>query len=149
MENNERNTVSYYDKTYREAKEFRTALQELGKKVDLAVIRSYLLSNYKDPMVSQEIYAEADRLRDLRATAIKREMLHASAQADLAGVKLAKETLEGTDLSIGFKREITDKVPSLGVYNLFMFYTKEELEQLLDQSKTNETSRNSGTDEPR
>ena len=137
MENNhvKKQEVSFYDKTYYDAKEFRTRLEILSKKVNLTTIRYYLLSNHKDPIIADEIYNEADELKKLRATAIQREMQHALAQAQLAGITLTKDVIEGIDLSIGFKQEIIDKVPSLNVYSLFMFYSKTELEKLLNNDK--------------
>ena len=137
MENNhvKKQEVSFYDKTYYDAKEFRTRLESLSKKVDLATIRYYLQSNQKNPKIADEIYNEADELKKLRATAIQREMQHALAQAQLAGITLTKDVIEGTDLSIGFKQEVMDKVPSLNVYSLFMFYSKTELEKLLNNDK--------------
>ena len=137
MENNhvKKQEVSFYDKTYYDAKEFRTRLESLSKKVDLATIRYYLQSNQKNPKIADEIYNEADELKKLRATAIQREMQHALAQAQLAGITLTKDVIEGIDLSISFKQEILDKVPSLNVYSLFMIYRKTELEKLLNNDK--------------
>lgn len=128
--------VSYSDKTYMDSKEFRTRLESLGKKLNLTVARYYLQSGYKDPMLSDDLYQEIDSISEIRKRAIQREMTHAIAQAELSGVKLSEKTMDGSDLSIGFKKEVTDKVPSLGVYGLFMFYTKDELEKLRDQIKT-------------
>ena len=53
----------------------------------------------------------------------------------IAGITLTKDVIEGIDLSISFKQEILDKVPSLNVYSLFMFYSKTELEKLLNTYK--------------
>ena len=129
------NQVSYNDKTYMDSKKYREGLEALEKKVSLAVLRYYLQSKQKDPTISAEVYDEIDALAELRSGAIKREMLYANAQAELAGITLPEDVQEGTNLSIGFKKEITDKVPSLGVYQLFMPYSQKELEALLDQTR--------------
>lgn len=126
--------VSYARSTYRKAKEFHEKLNELQKTIEPAVIRAYLAAEncQADPdavlsvELSDEQKAQIGELKELRMSGIQAEMRYAIAQAKKNGVPLSEEIISGKSIAIGFNRELLEKVPSLGVYQLFMLFTEEE-----------------------
>ena len=125
--------VSYARSTYEKAKQFNDKLREIQKTVPPALIRTYLTAvqiTKKDCAaalgLTDEQIAQIDELMAIRKAGIQGEMRYALAQAKKNGVELAEEILSGESLLPGFSRELLDKVPSLGVYSLFMLFTAEE-----------------------
>lgn len=125
--------VSYARSTYEKAKQFNDKLQEMQKTIPPAVIRTYLAalkSTKKDCAaalgLTDEQIAQIDELMAIRKAGIQGEMRYTLAQAKKNGVELTEEIVSGESLLPGFSRELLDKVPSLGVYSLFMLFTAEE-----------------------
>jgi len=130
---------SYERATYRKEKEFNQKLEELQKTISPGVIRAYLgaesiqkeESVRLDLNLNDEQKSQLEELKALRISGIQAEIHYALAQARKNGVELSEEIVSGRSIVPGFSRELLDKVPSLGVYHLFMPYTKEEFDQIL------------------
>lgn len=143
--------VSYARSTYIKAKEFNERLNELQKSVPPALIRTYLaaakIAENSVPPESGAAAAEAARkncgvslgltneqilqieeLRTVRKSAIQGEMKYVLAQADKNGVQLDEDIVSGEAVLPALSRELLEKVPSLGVYNLFLLFTQEEFD---------------------
>jgi hypothetical protein len=129
--------IGLHEETLDASKKFNERLDNLSSKVDLAIIRLYILTGQKDPTVSDSLYKEAEEIFKLRSSALKVEMKHVAAQAKIAGVlnKVPQDVLDGTSLKIGFRKEVLEILPSLYAYEFFMPYTKEELEKWLQNEK--------------
>lgn len=129
--------VSYARSTYEKAQKFNSKLEELQKTIKPIIIRTYLAAKNerKEDCVnlnlSEEQKAQLDELEALRTVGIKGEMKYALAQAAKNGIDLSEETVSGKLLVPGFSRDVLQKVPSLGVYDLFLLFTKEELDGYL------------------
>ena len=127
--------VSYARSTYAKAKEFQEKLKELQKTISPAVIRAYLLTKYEQNVdkvaeklhLREEQIAQIEELEALRRSGIQAEMRYARAQAKKNGILLPEQILSGQAVIPELTRELLEKVPSLGVYNLFLFFTEEEL----------------------
>ena len=76
--------------------------------------------------LTDEQIAQIDELMAIRKAGIQGEMRYALAQAKKNGIELTEEIVSGESLLPGCSRELLDKVPSLGVYSLFMLFTAEE-----------------------
>ena len=61
-------------------------------------------------------------------------MKYALAQAKKNGVMLSEDIVSGKSVVPGFSREFLEKVPSLGVYSLFLLFTEKELDSYLQSS---------------
>lgn len=126
--------VAYARSTYKKAKKFQENLKELQKTIPPAVMRMYLAA--KNGQVdsraalglnlSPDQKAELDELNALRMSGIQAETKYAIAQADKNGIQLSEDIISGRSIAPGFDRELMDKAPSLGVYQLFMLFTEEE-----------------------
>lgn len=127
--------VSYARSTYAKAKEFQEKLKELQKTISPAIIRAYLLTKYEQNVdkaaeklhLREEQIAQIEELEALRRSGIQAEMRYACAQAKKNGILLPEQILSGQAVIPELTRELLEKVPSLGVYNLFLFFTEEEL----------------------
>lgn len=127
--------VSYARSTYAKAKEFQKKLKELQKTISPAIIRAYLLTKYEQNVdkvaeklhLREEQIAQIEELEALRRSGIQAEMRYARAQAKKNGILLPEQILSGQAVIPELTRELLEKVPSLGVYNLFLFFTEEEL----------------------
>ena len=127
--------VSYARSTYAKAKEFQEKLKELQKTINPATIRAYLLTKYEQNVdkvaeklhLREEQIAQIEELEALRRSGIQAEMRYARAQAKKNGISLPEQILSGQAVIPELTRELLEKVPSLGVYNLFLFFTEEEL----------------------
>lgn len=127
--------VSYARSTYAKAKEFQEKLKELQKTISPAIIRAYLLTKYEQNVdkiaeklhLREEQIAQIEELEALRRSGIQAEMRYARAQAKKNGILLPEQILSGQAVIPELTRELLEKVPSLGVYNLFLFFTEEEL----------------------
>lgn len=125
----------YNATTYVASKQFKKGLEELEEKVDLAIIRLYEKTGEKDPTVSESIYLEAEELFKIREDAIKLEMIHARSQARELNINIPQKILDGKDLSIGFKKELLEKIPAIGVYDFFKPFTKKELDKIVKNAR--------------
>lgn len=129
--------ISYARSTYQKSREFNEKLKELQKTIKPAVIRTYLAmeNRHTDPFteldlgLSDEDKAGIDELKALRMAGIQGEIRYALAQANKNGIQLSEEIVSGRSIVPGFSREFLEKVPSLGVYQLFMLFTEEEFQQ--------------------
>ena len=127
--------VSYARSTYEKSRRFHEMLKELQKTISPVMIRTYLAvaNKQKDDDVelslniNEEQKARLDELNKLRMDGIRSEMKYALAQAEKNGIQLSEQVVSGRAILPGFKRELLDKVPSLGVYDLFIPFTEEEL----------------------
>lgn len=126
--------VSYARSTYKKSKQFNEKLNELQKTIKPIIIRTYLAAengvNNKDVAsdlnLSDNERTQLDELKALRMSGIQAEMRYALAQAKKNEIQLSEKVVSGEEIVPGFSKELLDKVPSLGVYNLFMLFTKEE-----------------------
>ena len=131
--------VSYAKSTYEKSKKFNDKLKELQKTINPITIRTYLAlkngqeDNNVNLNLSDEEKLQIDELEALRIDGIQSEMKYALAQAEKSGVKLSEQIVSGKLIVAGFSEELLQKVPSLGVYNLFMLFTEEELDLYLQQ----------------
>ena len=121
-----RDTVGYARSTLRKAREFQEGLRELEKRFPMHEVRDYLVSGKREEGVPGDIYDEIDRLRELRADAIRGEMKYAEAQAARYGLTLAESVLQGYDLMAMPPLELLKKAPSLGVYRYFIWLGEQE-----------------------
>ncbi len=126
--------VSYARSTYEKAKQFQKKLEELQKTTDLITVRTYLAAGDMPKEKAAEVLqlsdseiAQMEELKALRMSGIQAEMKYALAQAEKHGVQLPPEVISGSAILPGLGKEILDKVPSLGVYDLFMPFTEKEL----------------------
>lgn len=132
--------VSYARSTYEKSKQFNENLKELQKTISPITIRTYLAAEsiQKDENVelnlniNEEQRARLDELKALRMAGIQAEMKYALAQAEKNGIELSEQIVSGQAILPGFERELLDKVPSLGVYDLFIPFTVEELREIKD-----------------
>ena len=133
--------ISYAKSTYEKSKQFNEKLRELQKIINPRTIRTYLAADntQKDETVelnldiSDDQRAQLDELKALRMAGIQSEMRYALAQAEKNGIQLSEQIVSGKSIVPGFNKELLDKVPSLGVYNLFIPFTEEELDLYLQQ----------------
>jgi len=131
--------VSYAISTYRKSKEFNEKLKKLQKTIKPITIRTYLLAEnmQKSEQIKEKLglndeqIAQINELKELRISGIKAEMQYALAQARANGVELSEEIISGRSLTIGFNKELLNKVPSLGVYELFILFTEEEIDEYI------------------
>lgn len=131
--------VSYAMSTYRKAKQFNEALINLQESVDPMVIRAYFSSENEIREANVWELSESQRkqleeLEALRMDGIRSEMKYALAQAKKNGVMLSEDIVSGKSVVPGFSREFLEKVPSLGVYSLFLLFTEKELDSYLQSS---------------
>ena len=123
--------VSYARSTYEKSRRFHEMLKELQKTISPVMIRTYLAAANKQKdddvelslNINEEQKARLDELNKLRMDGIRSEMKYALAQAEKNGIQLSEQVVSGRAILPGFKRELLDKVPSLGVYDLFIPYT--------------------------
>ena len=127
--------VSYARSTYAKAKKFQEKLEELQKTIQPATIRAYLFTKEQNVenvaeklQLSEEQIAQIDELEAIRMSGIQAEMQYALAQAEKNGIFLSEEIVSGEAIFPSIDKELLKKVPSLGVYNLFLLFTKEELD---------------------
>lgn len=120
----ERKVVSHARSTWAKIKEFQDGIEELGKKVELSIARYYLLTGKKSNVVSEEIYAEIDRLQQIRVQGIQDEMQYCLAQASLNNITLTEDIKTGKDIRPFFSDQVLDKIPSLDLYTHFMWYSR-------------------------
>lgn len=121
--------IGYAVSTWRKVKEFQDGLKELEDKISMPLIRKYLLTGEKNDDISNDIYDEIDKLQDLRSSGIQGEMRYAIAQARKSGIDLKENITSGKDIRPGFSKKVLEKIPSLGIYTHFMWYTEKELEK--------------------
>ena len=127
--------VSYARSTYEKSRRFHEMLKQLQKTISPVMIRTYLAAANKQKdddvelslNINEEQKARLDELNKLRMDGIRSEMKYALAQAEKNGIQLSEQVVSGRAILPGFKRELLDKVPSLGVYDLFIPFTEEEL----------------------
>lgn len=122
-----RRQVSHALSTWDKVKAFQDGLEALGKKVELSIARTYLLTGEKSERVPAEIYDEIDRLEAIREEGIQSEMKYCLAQAKLSGITLPEEIQKGKDIRPFFNEKVLEKIPSLDLYTHFMWYSSEEL----------------------
>lgn len=137
------NMASFAPSTIAKAKQFQSGLEELQKDVPLHIVREYLINKRKPYNISEDILHRIDSLQSTRKSAIIGEMQHASSQAAQYGLDLPKEITSGESLVPGFSEDVLSKIPSLTVYNYFSYFTKEELEQYLNNLRS-DSKNNSG-----
>ena len=128
--------VSYSRSTYEKSKQFNEKLKELQKTIKPIIIRTYLaaesslnnkeVDSYLD--LSDDERTQLNELKALRMSGIQAEMKYALAQARKSGIQLSEKIVSGEEIVPGFSKELLDKVPSLGVYNLFLLFTEEEFD---------------------
>lgn len=140
--------VSYATSTYKKSQQFNKRLSELQESIDPKVIRTYLANANRVQSedveipelegLSAEDIAALEELREIRTSGIQREMKYALAQAEKSGVHLPENIVSGETIVPGFSQKVLDKVPSLGVYRLFMLFTEKELDSYLEQYEQEE-----------
>ena len=130
--------VAYARYTWRKVKTFHQGLRELEDKVPMAVVRNYVLTGEKNSNIPEEVYEKIDELKDVRTSGIQAEMQYAVAQAELNGIRLKDKILNGEDIRPGFSPKVLRKIPSLGIYTHFMWYTEKELERMHEDSQKSE-----------
>ena len=130
--------VAYARSTWRKVKTFHQGLRELEDKVPMAVVRNYVLTGEKNSNIPEEVYEKIDELKDVRTSGIQAEMQYAVAQAELNGIRLKDKILKGEDIRPGFSPKVLGKIPSLGIYTHFMWYTEKELERMHEDSQKSE-----------
>lgn len=126
--------VTHARSTWAKVREFQNGIEELGKKVELSLIRRYLLTGEKSREIPRDVYKEADRLKQIREQGIQNEMQYCLAQAELNGITLSEDIQSGKDIRPYFSKKVLEKVPSLDIYTHFMWYSEEELEKLRKES---------------
>ena len=138
-------SVSYARSTYEKSQKFNEKLNELQKTIDPRDIRTYLANSNREPHPSVELplnlsdseKAQLDELKALRADGIRGEMKYALAQDEKNGITLPENIVSGESIVPGFSQKVLNRVPSLGVYSLFMLFTEKELETYLAQFDSN------------
>ncbi len=128
--------VGYAMSTWKKVKEFQDGLKEIERKIPMSLIRQYLLTGKRDKNISNDIYDEIDRLQHVRTTGIQGEMKYAVAQAQKNGINLKEKITSGKDIRPGFSKKVLDRIPSLGIYTHFMWYTSKELEKCNIETST-------------
>jgi len=131
--------VSYARSTYEKSKQFYEKLKELQKTVKPVTIRAYLAAENKQNdenakrnlALSEDEKVQIQALKELRMDGIQAEMKYALAQAEKNGIQLSEEIVSGKSVFPAIDKELLEKVPSLGVYTLFMLFTEEELDLYL------------------
>lgn len=140
--------VSYAISTWKKVKEFQDGLKEIENKISMPQIRRYLLTGERSADISSDIYDEIDRLQDVRSTGIQGEMRYAIAQARKNGIDLKENITSGKDIRPGFSKKVLERIPSLGIYTHFMWYTEKELEKCnVDIEKPDSSSQNKDDDD--
>ncbi len=146
--NQRRINVGYSISTWKKVKEFQDGLREIEDKIPMPLIRKYILTGEKSDDIPDDIYDEIDRLQSVRATGIQGEMKYAIAQAKKSGINLKENITSGKDIRPGFSKKVLERIPSLGIYTHFMWYTQKELEKCtLDIEKPQSTSPNKDDDD--
>lgn len=140
--------VSYATSTYKKAQQFNQKLSELQETIDPKVIRTYLANANRVQSedvelpelegLSEDDITALEELRTIRTSAIQGEMKYALAQAKKNGITLPENIVSGETIVPGFSQKVLDKVPSLGVYRLFMLFTEKELDSYLEQYEAEE-----------
>lgn len=138
--------VSYARSTYEKSKQFNEKLDELQKTISPTIIRVYLAaeSDLKEKIklnLRDDQIVALDELKALRMSGIQSEMRYAVAQAKKNGVQLSEEIVFGKSIAPGFSKELLEKVPSLGVYSLFMLFTTKELDSYLQKNQKDDNER--------
>ena len=131
--------VSYAKSTYEKSKQFNEKLKELQKTIKPITIRTYLALECEQDIEKIKLnlglndfqIAQLDELKELRMSGIQAEMKYALAQANINGIQLSEQIISGKSIFPELSQEILNKVPSLGVYHLFMLFTEEELNSYL------------------
>ena len=131
--------VSYAKSTYEKSKQFNEKLKELQKTIKPITIRTYLALDCKQDVENIKLnlglsdfqITQLDELKALRMSGIQGEMKYALAQANINGIQLSEQIISGKSIFPELSQEILAKVPSLGVYYLFMLFTEEELNSYL------------------
>lgn len=131
-------SVSYARSTYEKSKEFHEKLKELQKTVKPITIRTYLAAEGRQNdetaavhfELSEDEKAKIHELKALRMNGIQAEMKYVLAQAEKNGIQLSEEIVSGEAVFPALDKELLEKVPSLGVYTLFMLFTEEELDNI-------------------
>lgn len=140
--------VSYAMSTWKKVKEFQDGLKEIESKISMPQIRRYLLTGERSTDISSDIYDEIDRLQDVRSTGIQGEMRYAIAQARKNGIDLKENITSGKDIRPGFSKKVLERIPSLGIYTHFMWYTEKELEKCnVDIEKPESSSQSKDDDD--
>ncbi len=121
--------VGYAMSTWRKVKEFQDGLKEIESKIPMPLIRKYLLTGERNADISGDIYDEIDRLQGVRTSGIQGEMRYAIVQARRNGIDLKENITSGKDIRPGFSKKVLERIPSLGIYTHFMWYTEKELEK--------------------
>lgn len=140
--------VSYATSTYKKAQQFNQKLSELQETIDPKTIRTYLANASRAKRedveipglddLSEDDISALEELRTLRTSAIQGEMKYAIAQAEKSGINLPESIVSGETIVPGFSQKVLNKVPSLGVYQLFMLFTEKELDSYLEQYEPEE-----------
>lgn len=140
--------VGYSMSTWKKVKEFQDGLKGIEDKISMPLIRRYILTGEKNDDISNEIYDEIDRLQDLRASGIQGEMKYAIAQARKNGINLKENITSGKDIRPGFSKKVLERIPSLGIYTHFMWYTEKELDKCsIDIEKPQSAEQNKNDDD--
>lgn len=132
--------VSFAVSTYKLAKEFQNGVEELYKKCPLVYAREYLISGVRRAEIDGQIYDETDRLQAIRKRGISGEMVYILAQAnkylkdcgkaESAEDYLGADVISGDNISVGFDAKTYEAVPSLRVYELFMWFSLQEISDI-------------------
>lgn len=131
----ETNEVAYARSTWKKVKNFQEGLKDLETKIPMILVREYISTGKKNKDIPDEVYEQIDNLKNLRSNGIQGEMKYAVAQAEGNGIRLKENIIKGNDMRPGFSKKILNKIPSLGIYTHFMWYTEKELSQLREENQ--------------
>lgn len=131
--------------TFNAIKEFNEFFMEVKKKypnLTMPMAREYLKNGTRIAGVPDELYADLDKLFQIRADAINIEKSHILAQAERAGVRVPESILSGKNLIPFFEDEDLKKVPTLKVLEYMVFYSADEIAQMTNKPKINDEQEN-------
>ena len=138
-------TFDFEVSTINAIKQFRDLLAEIKKKhpnMTMPMAREYLKRGTKIAGVSEELYADLDRLSQIRTTAITTEKEYIIAQAQKAHIKLPEEIVSGKSLIPFFEDATYELVPTLKIFEYMTFYSPEEIAGMREKIQINDEQEN-------
>lgn len=138
-------TFDFEVSTINAIKQFRDLLAEIKKKhpnMTMPMAREYLKRGTKIAGVSEELYADLDRLSQIRTTAITTEKEYIIAQAQKAHIKIPEEIVSGKSLVPFFEDAAYELVPTLKIFEYMTFYSPEEIAGMKEKIQINDEQEN-------